>query len=368
MAVQTAVDVLARVLDAYESGDRSVRHVSATTSGGDGNSLQAELEVPVPLGPDGRVAADDGPVEAAVADDGVLSVAFPTDRIASVPSPPGAEVTSTPTSARVSDGEVLLSVAVTITPTDGGSHRGTGTRTDGRAGTDDGARAGESGGDAPSVDREELTAEAAAPPYGADGDDSRDAPEPIGGRGDGGAADGIEAARNEDVPPYEDTPYLREIYRQFDTFSEMRGAIEMDVSTETVRRYMIDAGIHDPSSYETAAGAASGGGTGGEAAGDSATPAETTDPAVHVPEEQLVTDGIGLPDDLSMDEVLDAVVEAHTVYEVTRTLGLDQHRTRALLEQLDLLDLVMHRVSDDRREEVTYEDVADRLRRAAGAT
>lgn len=347
MAVQTAVDVLAQMLDEYETRGRSVHHVGATTTGAEDDSLHAELEVPVPLYADGDGGADRIPAGATLTDDGDLTVQVPTSGIASVPSPPEADVSATPTAARVFDGEILLTLAVTITPTDGGS----------RARSDSGSPAREdthrdADANAPRSDRTE----------GIDVEDgeSNEGPTPTGTTVADETPDPIEAARNEAVPPYEDEEYLRAIYQQFDTFSEMRDAIEMDVSTETVRRYMIDAGIHDPSTYETTADAASRRINGREAPAD-----DTSDP---IPDEQLVTDGIGLPDDLSLEDVLDAVVESSTVYEVTRALELEQRRTREILEHLDLLDLVMHRVSDDRTREVSYEEVADRLRRVAATT
>lgn len=401
MAVQTAVDVLARMLDEYDTGDRAVHHVGATTTGGESDALHVDLEVPVPLHADGDGAADRTPCGAALSDDGDLLVQVPTAGIASFPSLPEAEVSTTPTSARVRDGEVLLTLDVTITPTDGAGRAasdteapsGDATERDaghGAVDRDGGAGGtgpnGDKGGTTPALDPDttNLTGSGASTdPDGGravDGDDSQghrskgdrgaeavddgdgDSDEPSAGSASTGAAgdgtlDPIEAARNDALPPYEDTEYLRALYGRFDTFSEMRDAIEMDVSTETVRRYMIDAGVHDPNSYETTTGRSSPGVDGREAPADS--------PSDPIPDEHLVTDGIGLPDDLSLEDVLEAVVESSTVYEVTRRLELDQRRTREILEHLDLLDLVMHRVSDDRTREVSYEDVADRLRRVA---
>lgn len=358
MAVQTAVDVLARMLDGYESGERSVRHVGAT-SPGRGDALEVELEVPVPLCGDGEPEALGTPLEATLSDDGALVVEFPTDVFTEFPSTPEADVTASTRSARVCDGEVLLWVEATITPTDDVD----------RTRTDDGGV----GGDATQLPQD------AAPARVAGGVD-HDGEEPDVGNeataGSGSAvpsdtASRIEAARDESVPPYDDVEYLRAIYEQFDTFSEMRETFEMDVSTETVRRYMIDAGIHDPTSYETAAGAAAGSLPGRDAGdGDAVEPSSTGErgaPAGSIPDEQLVTDGIGLPDDLTLEDVLDAVVESSTVYEVTRTLQLDQRRTREILEHLDLLNLVMHRVSDDDDRDVTYEEVAERLRQTAAS-
>ena len=363
MAVQTAVDVLARMLDGYGSSEQSIHHVGATSMEEGGDALHVVLEVGVPVGTTGVAGA--GPAGAALADDGALTVRYSTEAVTSVPSPPDADVSAVPTSARVVDGEVLVSVEVTITPTGdarvrddtamgGGTHstnrRGDGTQTTGRRG--DGTRT--SGRDEAAAGEAEATGSTAA--TSGDGGDED-------GESEGDVPDAIEAARNEAVPTYEDRPYLRAIYREYDTFSEMRAVIDMDVSTETVRRYMIDVGVHDPNSYETSSdGSDDDGGRTVASREESAAPAG----ADAIPDEKLVTDGVGLPDGLALEDLLEAVVDASTVYEVTRRLDVDQRRTRELLEQLDLLELVMHRVADDHEREVTYGDVADRLRRVAG--
>ena len=360
MAVQTAVDVLARMLDGYGSSEQSIHHVGATSMEDGGDALHVVLEVGVPVGATGVAGA--APAGAALTDDGSLTVRYPTEAVTSFPSPRDADVSAVPTSARVVDGEVLVSMEVTITPTgdarvrddtaagDGTpttDRRGDGTQTTGRrcdgAQTTDRDKAGDGAA--------EATRSTAAT--------SGDVGDEDGGR-EGDVPDSIEAARNEAVPTYEDRAYLRALYREYDTFSEMRAVIDMDVSTETVRRYMIDVGVHDPNSYETSG---DGSDDGGQAVRSRE---ESADGADAIPDEQLVTDGVGLPEGLALEDLLEAVVDASTVYEVTRRLDVDQRRTRELLEQLDLLELVMHRVDDDHGREVTYGDVADRLRRVAG--
>lgn len=49
----------------------------------------------------------------------------------------------------------------------------------------------------------------------------------------------------------QELPHIRRLYEISETFDEMSDLIELDVSAETVRRYMIDAGIHSPESYAT---------------------------------------------------------------------------------------------------------------------
>ena len=352
MAVQTAVDVLARMLDGYGSSEQSIHHVGATSMEDGGDALHVVLEVGVPLG--ATEAAGAAPAGAALTDDGALSVRYPTEAVTSFPSPPDADVSAVPTSARVVDGEVVVSVEVTITPTGDARVRDDTAAGDGTQSTDrrgDGTRT--SGHDEAAAGEAEATRSTAA--TSGDGGDED-------GESEGDVPDAIEAARNEAVPTYEDRAYLRAIYREYDTFSEMRAVIDMDVSTETVRRYMIDVGVHDPNSYETSGDGADDGGRQAVASSEES-PGGGADA---IPDEQLVTDGVGLPDGLALEDLLEAVVHSSTVYEVTRRLDVDQRRTRELLEQLDLLELVLHRVADDHEREVTYGDVADRLRRVAG--
>ena len=353
MAVQTAVDVLARMLDGYGSSEQWIHHVGATSMEEGGDALHVVLEVGVPVGATGVASA--APAGAALTDDGVLTVRYPTEAVTSFSSPPDADVSAVPTSARVGDGEVLVSVEVTITPTGDARVRDDTAAGDGTPSTDRrGDRTQTTGRDEAAAGEAEATrSRAATSGCTEDGDGERE----------GDVPDAIEAARNEAVPTYEDQPYLRAIYREYETFSEMRAVIDMDVSTETVRRYMIDAGVHDPNSYETSGDGTDDGGRQAVASREeSAAPAG----ADAIPDEQLVTDGVGLPEGLALEDLLDAVVDASTVYEVTRRLDVDQRRTRELLEQLDLLELVMHRVADDHEREVTYGEVADRLRRVAG--
>ncbi|NHN58566.1 MULTISPECIES: hypothetical protein [Halorussus] len=49
-------------------------------------------------------------------------------------------------------------------------------------------------------------------------------------------------------PPYRDPDQLEAVYEKYDTFAEMTDALEVDVTSQTVRRYMIQHGIHEPAS------------------------------------------------------------------------------------------------------------------------
>ncbi|ADB62810.1 hypothetical protein Htur_3955 (plasmid) [Haloterrigena turkmenica DSM 5511] len=48
------------------------------------------------------------------------------------------------------------------------------------------------------------------------------------------------------VPAYKDPDALRAVYEEYDTFPEMTEALGADVTSETVRRYMVEYDIHDP--------------------------------------------------------------------------------------------------------------------------
>lgn len=47
--------------------------------------------------------------------------------------------------------------------------------------------------------------------------------------------------------PYRDPDRLREVYEEYETFAEMRDALEVDVTPQTVRRHMIKHDIHEVS-------------------------------------------------------------------------------------------------------------------------
>ncbi len=318
MAVHDAVDVLSRLLEAYGSGPAEVRTVEASTAAED--ALSAEVALAVPL--DGG-ASDGEPVAAELTADGGIRVEVQPPRPPELSSA-GASLSVTERDVSLGpDGNLLLDLEVAI---------------EAPGGTDP-ESASTPGESAPPAGR------------GPDGDDDGAAPD--GGEVGDADSDRLEAVRTEGVPPYEDVPYLRSVYETCETFAEMRDRIGMDVAAETVRRYMIDAGVHDPASYET---------TDGPLEGDE--PAAGSSPA-DAGEEQLVTDGLGLPEGVEVGTVLEAVVESATVYEVERRLGLGEQRTRELLRELDLLELVLHRVSEAPGRECTYEEAAMRVRRRA---
>ena len=157
-----------------------------------------------------------------------------------------------------------------------------------------------------------------------------------------------------DTPPCEDPDLLARVYDSCETFAEMAAAIEMDVTAETVRRYMIDHGIHEPRSYDT-------GGDGCEK------PATAGSEGVEEPNQSpvVLTDGIGLPDDVDLEGLVETISGSNTVYEVRREFGLDRSETLELLRQLNLLDLVVGRIASEEERTVDREEIVARLRDAS---
>jgi hypothetical protein len=206
-----------------------------------------------------------------------------------------------------------------------------------------------------------------------DGDDaSEPRPEPETRSANGAAT----SDRDRDVPPFRDPELLAAVYDSCETFTEMSDELEMDVTAETVRRYMIDYDIHEPDSYDTGE-ASDGDGERSEIDANSEGPEPTDDGRSEIAAEPegdhgrsqpiVLTDGIGLPDGVTVDTLVETVSESSTIYEVRRTLGLERAETLDLLRQLGLVDLVVGRVSTEREREIGREEIVDRLREDSAA-
>jgi hypothetical protein len=152
--------------------------------------------------------------------------------------------------------------------------------------------------------------------------------------------------RDRDVPPFRDPELLAEVYESCDTFAEMTDAIGMDVTAETVRRYMIDYGIHQPNTYDTDDG------------GDAADAEAGDSPAV-------LADGIGLPDDVTVETLIETVQASNTLYEVERDPRDAREDALDMLRELPQLALVVGRLSTPHERDIAREDVVERLREAS---
>lgn len=155
--------------------------------------------------------------------------------------------------------------------------------------------------------------------------------------------------RDRGVPPFRDPDRLKEVYNTCDTFAEMADTLEMDVTAETVRRYMIDHDIHQPNSYDT------------DAASD---PESATEPAAGEEDTPPVAlaDGVGLPEGIDIESLIEAAERATTIREFKQSLGMDRQEAHELLCDLNLVDLVVGRLSTQVEREVDRSDVVERLR------
>ena len=294
---------------------------------GGSRALSAEVEL--------TLSASEGTSELALSgtsvdEDGRLGLAF--ESLAPVVPTPDGRVEVEPTDAAFgADGTVTVTLAATV-PTDAGAASAGEPATDDEPTTDGGPEAGEHG------ELEERPSRAGE------------------GRADS------DRGRERDVPPFRDPELLAEVYESCDTFAEMTDAIGMDVTAETVRRYMIDYGIHQPNSYDT-------GGNDGEAADADAHPdaEEESAPASGAGDGSpvVLADGIGLPDEVTVETLIETVRASNTLYEVERDIGVDREDALDMLRELNLLDLVVGRLSTQERRDIGREDVVERLREAS---
>lgn len=140
------------------------------------------------------------------------------------------------------------------------------------------------------------------------------------------------ATQDPERPIHRDPDRLARLYTTHETFTAMADEIPDDVSPETIRRYAIEQGIHEP--------------------GDADRNGETASkPPV-----------AGLPEAISIEEIIETVEHARTLYEVQRGLDLDRDDAVGLLRQLDLLDLVVGRIDRDSDHEHRREIIGRRLR------
>lgn len=241
---------------------------------------------------------------------------------------------------------------------------------------------------------------------------------------------GGSTAQSTAVPSYKDPDALRAVYDEYDTFPEMTDALGVDVTSETVRRYMVEYDIHDPTDNTPQAHALShsnaqaksqqksnpdtdsspqagtepaSGQTGknrhesqtteGENSPNS-TRAEsdttpTTQPDTATDEtagetdstdelgrrsvaemiaesdsdrtdDKLIADGLGIPRDMTVAELATVVNQSNTIHEVTQQLDMKQGNARRLLQKLNLIDFVIHRLAADQIN-VSHEEIARRI-------
>jgi hypothetical protein len=364
------------VLEQYESGRAEIRRVEAIRPDDpeSNRELRASVDIAVPMcaSPTDESDGDLSPSGVTIREDGGLQVDLPPSVLPTVDRVDDDRIlVEKRENARIEDGTILVTTLLTLSSDD------TAKRT--RAEENETTRQFDESANDTSTTSEHGT-------------------NPSGGRpsvvsDESEHADPISTARNEDLPPYEDAEYLQRIYDTCDTFVEMAEMIEMDVSAETVRRYMTEADVHEPASYNTVSSSiaenvesserngsdtssASEENTVRNAGDDSkTTPAdrerkrrldkmdsESDDPVDGIKSHQLIADGIGLPNGVTIDQLADAVESSITVHEVKQELNIERDEARRLLERLNLLDLVLTRVWRENGRRVSRDKIANRIR------
>ncbi|WP_323173488.1 hypothetical protein [Natrialba sp. PRR66] len=402
MGVSALIGNLSQTIERYEAAGGEIHRVDATVRG-DSDESSIAIDVVVPLCSDAGMPASETeatPQAATVGENGGLCLEFPPSVVPEIDEFAPADASCVTEEATVtSEGTVVVTFDLGLeangepsSETANGNTESEGSVSESTAPIECDRSDREASVD--SLEGTVTTGESKSEST-TESEDER-APEPRDRSASGSAPNAVTsdvtiddeteralaAARNEDLSPYDDVEYLECLYDSFDTFTAMAEVLEMDVASETVRRYMIDAGIHEPTSYETTATDEDDATTDGSetttgqqdcSAAEDREPttdseldrsAAADDSAASIPEKELVADGIGLPEDVEINELMDAIESSMTLYDVTRKLGLKRGRTRELLEQLNLLDLVVKRVyhSDEPTRHPSRHEIADRIR------
>ncbi|MFD1514322.1 hypothetical protein [Halomarina rubra] len=362
MGLRTSFDILARVVEEFESRGQSVRDLEVRTVDAGTGRLEATLQLPVSFcpAPDASRGVTLEPRAATPTETAGVSIEFSTPVLDELDDELADAVSASVEETVVTGADVVLTVALRVDPADVGTPE-------------------QPGG--VSADRVADAVEPAAPEQtpsvetAVEGESDETEPNAETGDGDTTVSAGppthddplverLEAVRDESRPPYEDTPFLQELYTSCDTFAEMNRYLGMDVSTETVRRYMIDAGVHTAASYATRDG--DGPENTRRPAEDAATNGTDLDAAsarLHPHDVEAVARR--LPEGVTVDDLVDAVLASATVYQVQRRLDLDRRTTKRLLDDLDLLEFVLHRIGGEHRREYSTEDLLERIERSS---
>jgi hypothetical protein len=101
----------------------------------------------------------------------------------------------------------------------------------------------------------------------------------------------------------------------------------------------------------------------GESTADTTTTTSTATDGGTQPTRSAV-ESLELPDEVSVAELVSVLTDSRTVYEVRRGLGIDDSRTRAILRQYDLIDLVTGRITQG-SEPPDRQEVLSRLSEAS---
>ena len=158
--------------------------------------------------------------------------------------------------------------------------------------------------------------------------------------GENGAARTENSTDTDWTPLHRDVERLQRLYNEYATFDEMAVALDGEVSAETIRRYTIEHGIHQPAQSR-----------------------QWSDPALDSHESVQALDGNSSQmDGTHLEEIVSAVERGNTLYDVQRSLGMSRARTIRVLRELNLLDLVVGRIDEVGDRDVRRETIHNRLR------
>lgn len=178
---------------------------------------------------------------------------------------------------------------------------------------------------------------------------------------------------------YKDPNFLRELYDQNDTFAEMAEQAEEDISASTIRRHMIDYGIHEPKSYNISS-EKSGNSSISDGGGNEVESLDEVGGLVESPEGingdlsdsnnevnfQNLLRGLGIKKEINLDELKTTVSESDTILETSNHLGIPKDKTRDLLLEMDLIDAVLGRLSEKEKREISIGEIDERIRAKVG--
>lgn len=152
----------------------------------------------------------------------------------------------------------------------------------------------------------------------------------------GPAVEGEHSPPATGTPAYKDPERLEEVYEQYDSFAAMTEALDVDVTAQTVRRNMMKHGIHTPNTAEESHDT--------DESEQSHDGDETVAEGSDAPTPDF--DDVDLPDGVTPAAVRDAVVESSSLHGVQLALDLEMRDTRALLQDLGVLEHVTGRLAD----------------------
>jgi hypothetical protein len=159
--------------------------------------------------------------------------------------------------------------------------------------------------------------------------------------------------------PYQDPDRLREVYDEYDTFPAMTDALDVDVTAQTVRSNMIQQGIHEPKTNGTDTDAGE-----SDTEDDAQQSEREVEDSFENEEEVVLSDGMGLPAGMTLDEFKTAVHTSRSFLDVQRELGGDRDYTYRILKELNLIDLVHGRLSKKAEREPSLKEIESRIQQS----